>query len=82
MNGREISNAAATAHTLAEDERERLRLQHVEIIVGVWDAFNARMRRVRRRVKGDGSGISREEAGSGGNGGDGGGEDEDGDVGE
>lgn len=58
MNGREISNSVRTARTLAEDGRERLTFQHLDIIVGVWEDFNTSLRRLQRRVSGKESKIS------------------------
>ena len=58
MNGREVSNSVTTARTLAEFEGERLNLQHLETIVGVWEDFNMSLKRLQRRVTGKGSKIS------------------------
>ncbi|KAL8723360.1 MAG: hypothetical protein Q9225_000343 [Loekoesia sp. 1 TL-2023] len=58
MNGREISNSVTTARTLAEDETERLKFEHLEIIVGVWEDFNISLRRLQRWVSGKESKIS------------------------
>jgi AAA+ superfamily predicted ATPase len=40
LNGREIANAVNTARTIARFENEPLRLEHIEMVLGVWKEFD------------------------------------------
>ncbi|OJD32237.1 p-loop containing nucleoside triphosphate hydrolase protein [Diplodia corticola] len=46
MNGREISNAVNTALTLAKSEHGKLGLEHLEIVLKVWDDFESTLRNI------------------------------------
>ncbi|KAF2403101.1 P-loop containing nucleoside triphosphate hydrolase protein [Trichodelitschia bisporula] len=41
MNGREISNAVNTARTLATAEEGKMRVEHLEAVVGIWREFES-----------------------------------------
>lgn len=46
MNGREISNSLNTALTLARHEGGKLRLDHLETVVQVWQDFNVTLEKL------------------------------------
>ncbi|KKY14743.1 putative aaa family atpase [Diplodia seriata] len=46
MNGREISNAVNTALTLAKSGNGKLGLEHLEIVLKVWDEFESTLRNI------------------------------------
>ncbi|KAF9638016.1 putative aaa family protein [Lasiodiplodia theobromae] len=48
MNGREISNAVNTALTLAKSGEGKLGLEHLEIVLNVWDEFESTLRNIER----------------------------------
>ena len=46
MNGREISNTVNTARTLALSEGGKLRADHFEAVVAVWENFQSSLKQI------------------------------------
>ncbi|KAF2761967.1 P-loop containing nucleoside triphosphate hydrolase protein [Pseudovirgaria hyperparasitica] len=46
MNGREISNAVNTARTLAASEDSRVQIQHLDMVLKVWEDFSQSLLRI------------------------------------